>query len=406
MGSPLVFAFVVVVVVLGLAPGIGCRTRPYESVDPVVAGCLGHTALVEVQQESTGAGVPGMVLADFNDDRRADVFLTLPRPRGWLGGADGRLVAQPPVDVAGYLPLSGDFNADHRADVVLSFSPTEQPLQGSVALGDGAGGFHPIVPFENSMYVGRALGVGDVNGDGRSDLLISDRGDVRTLLSSPTGQLRPAGRDAPGFVPRVVVDFNGDRRADVAGPDDNQHLGVAFGVGAGTFDRIARYPEDQPLASLIQTVVATADLDGNGRPDVLAIHVGDGISVWLTDSRGQLTRARGVPDSSLARSSDPDAPGFLATGDFNGDGRLDLAAATFSPRYALGLACGHRDGSFDALAPYVDTSPGSAHAGQRVVAVGAGDVDGDGRDDLIVLFLVTPLPSPTGMMSVFLSRPN
>jgi hypothetical protein len=172
---------------------------------------------------------------------------------------------------------------------------------------------------------------GDFNGDGRPDLATANgfSGDVTVLLGVGDGAFRDAGRFAVGGRPSALLagDFNGDGRPDLATANTNYSFSdsglssssgdvtVLLGVGDGTFRESGRFAVGRGPSALL-----TGDFNGDGRPDLATAN---GFS-------GDVTVLLGVGDGTFrdaGRFAVGRGPSALLTGDFNGDGRPDLATA-------------------------------------------------------------------------------
>ncbi len=217
----------------------------------------------------------------------------------------------------------GDRNGDGKLDLagVASYGIW-------VALGKGDGTFQPAQNFACGGPCGPGMVVvGDFNGDGRLDLVLTDTSYWRLFLFVGNGDgtfqtARQVGLNGvPDFV--AVGDFNGDGVLDlaVAGEDDLTDYGrvlVLLGNGDGTFQ--------SPLtvaAGDDATSIAVGDFNGDGKPD-LAVANDAFNDVWVLLGNG---------DGTFQAAQDFGVGGFaesVAAADFNGDGRLDLAVASGS----------------------------------------------------------------------------
>jgi hypothetical protein len=222
-----------------------------------------------------------------------------------------------------------------------------------------------------------------------------------------------------GVRPRAiaVADFNGDGRPDVAVANGGDGTVTLLFGGAEGLGEARTFPAGQDPADL-----DAVDLDGDGAADlVIANHETTSFSVLRNDGRGAFAAAAGSPFETGAR---PHIHG-LATGDFDGDGRADVAVESADTREVrvlsgtregfagavpvgvrampysrLGVGDTSRDGTLDILVPghgdstvvAIEGSGGALRASTWTIEldtqpwmVVAGDVDADGSDDLVVV---------------------
>jgi uncharacterized protein (TIGR03437 family) len=328
----------------------------------------------------TPATIGSMLVNDFNVDGKQDLFVY---QNGiayvMLGNGDGTFQPTKTIGVAAAVAAIGDLNGDGKPDIV-AFSGSSL----SVLLGNGDGTFTtgaahslPLPAF--------ALAIADFNGDGNCDLALSvvaGGGHVEIMFGNGDGTfqngvtlpLRTTGALAVG-------DFNADSIADLVAID-SMALGVsvALGNGDGTF---------QSSVSTLLTgrvccgpqLFALADFDNDGRLDLaeedtlgsnyFRILLGNGNGTF----RPPVIYISNNPLASQARS--------LSVGDFNGDGKLDLVntIATGTQADEVWISLGNGDGTFQhALIPIRIPGSGTAHPAQPAV----GEFNGDGKTDLAV----------------------
>ena len=213
------------------------------------------------------------------------------------------------------------------------------------------------------------LAAGDVDNDGQTDLVLSERADPGTVsLRLGTGGGRFGDRTSMpvDFVPRAALleDLNGDATLDLIVPSWDPDIGLAIwlGQGDGTFTdrRDIVTGEWYPFITI-------ADFNEDGTPDLAVVpYPSGGVEIM-----------HGAGDGSFAPGGCFGAGVFaeaMVTGDFDGDGHLDLALA--NPAYDIvSVLPGAGDGTFGfARITFVDP---------HLLRLDAGDLDGDGTLDLV-----------------------
>ena len=267
-----------------------------------------------------------------------------------------------------------DFNGDGRNDVAYTGAPFPGPgyVQVRLNTGGGALGGPATVPVNEQP---QDLAAGDVNGDGRQDLVTvtnnPGQDSLTVLINNIEGfDARPIDT-ASGPRSVALADMDGDRDLDaiVAGFVGERGAGrppleVALhrNQGNGTFG-----PEEEtPVAEEGEpTDVTTGDVDGNGSQDVVFgdFNFGTGGRVYVLLNSG--SGALGAPATYLGTDATE-----VAAGDLNGDGDADVVSANPEPGVGVYAANG---GSLSGPRTY----PGS---GSQELALG--DLDGDGDRDI------------------------
>ena len=287
----------------------------------------------------------------------------------------------------------GDFNGDGNLDLaVANFG------DGTVAilLGDGTGYFSPAATPIVTVGSGPnsepfSIAVGDFTGDGVLDLAVANSGDntVSILVNDGAGKFSPAATPtvAVGVSPLSVVvgDFLGNGKLDLAvvnqfGNDATESspgtVSILLGDGTGSFTPAATLPVGySPYA------VAVGDFNGDGVLD-LAVANSCGNDLICNNSAGTVSILLGDGTGSFSPAATSPItvgvnPRFVAAGDFNGDGSLDLAVANFNDN-TVTILKGDGAGNF---AP-ATTSP--VPVGVNPSSVAVGDFNGDGNPDLAV----------------------
>jgi FG-GAP-like repeat len=228
-----------------------------------------------------------------------------------------------------------------------------------------------------------AVATGDFNHDGRLDLAVANAAsnNISILLGNGDGTFQSTINYAVGQDPVsiAVVDLNLDNKLDIAvafSDSSTQTGGVSLllGNGDGTFQ-----PATTIASSDYPTGIATGDFNNDGRPDLAVSNNGvASVSVFLGNGDGTF--------HSAANYGVTGSPGSIVVGDFNGDHKQDLAVTTGFPVGSEGrngnasVLLGNGDGSFQ---PAVETSLGGAAWSGAV-----GDFNGDQKLDLA--FIIKP----------------
>jgi hypothetical protein len=218
----------------------------------------------------------------------------------------------------------------------------------------------------------RSVAVGDLNGDGNTDLAVANsNGDgVSVLLGNGDGTFAPKTDYGTGIGTKpywvAVGDLDGDDDADLVTADSGTNqVSVLLGNGDGSFAAHVDYPVGDTPQS-----VAVGDLDGNGSSDLAVANSAfgeDSVSVLLGNGDGTFRLKTDYATGGRPQS--------VAVGDVNGDHKLDLATADLGN--TLSVLIGNGDGTFGASDSY-PTGPGS---GPAMVAVA--DLDGDDYPELV-----------------------
>ncbi len=268
----------------------------------------------------------------------------------------------------------GDFNGDGKDDVIVS----SDQLDGvQLSLGDGS--FAPPVQYAVLSEPTRIYVV-DLNGDKRPDWVSITHGSEQfgVVLGTGTGGFSAAidswstPDDAGSTDAIVAADFNQDGNLDYAtvGPDIYYPgINISMGDGAGHFDVPVHYTAGNNPNALV-----AGTFNKDKYPDIAVLDQSDGmVTVLLNNGDGTL----GTPESYPVGAGG----GLIETGDFNGDGIPDLIV-TNSGDGTVSVLLGNGDGTFQ---PQV-VSP--SQSGANYLAVG--DFDGDGILDVAVTSFSDP----------------
>ncbi len=376
-------------------PGSLPSLRAASLLSPQPANVNG--ALAEAVLDTNGDGNDDIVL--FN----TQPYVTSPSLTTALGDGKGNFVFK--TALLNYTPgvndfidsETGDFNGDGRNDLILH---TDQGVSVLLSNGDGTFAARAISVLPFACITGKGA-IGDVNGDGKLDIVIAYGGDIAnptcelptiggattpsgifTLLGNGDGtfqaaQFTVAGSEA--FEP-VLLDANGDGKLDVVLSDVPFSL-IALG-GSGTFNTFLLLgngdgtfqPPSTLVANNVNTHTMAGDVNGDGKTDLVILTAGDVDDFGSIDpsTAGVLTLV-GKGDGTFTPQP-LYLPGFSAAAgllaDFNGDGKLDLALSELSsqdftdPVAGGVVALGNGDATFTATRSF------EAGAGSSLILAG------------------------------------
>ncbi|MGB8012935.1 MAG: FG-GAP-like repeat-containing protein [Terriglobales bacterium] len=289
-----------------------------------------------------------------------------------------------------------DVNGDGKLDVVVA---NQDQVSGngavSVFLGNGDGTLQTPAIYDSGGGLADSVFVIDVNGDGLPDIVVTNQsggskgdGSVSVLLNgvngNPPGTFQLAAiYDSGDTVANAVfvIDVNGDGLPDIVvanqGPvgDDGSVSVLLNGISGnppGTFQLAATYDS----GGVDATAITLADVNGDGRPDLLVANYCFGVNNCPQQQGGvAVLLNNGNGGFSLLGTNATDGPASsIAVGDVNGDGVLDVVAGCGSSGAVLLLGMG--GGNFAAY----QSVPGITG---QVFSVAVQDVNGDGINDLL-----------------------
>lgn len=260
----------------------------------------------------------------------------------------------------------GDFSGDQRPDLIGFWTDGQGAFLCLAGQGDGTFATPGALYSNFTMRHGAA---GDFNGDGRLDLLAVNAGFpfARVLLGGGNGTFSNpttvflTGNPFSG----AVADFNGDGRLDAAVSLPTA-IGIFLGNGLGGLTTFTNTLTGYD-AGFFQTFVATGDFNNDGKADLASLtSVTNIVAVLIGNGNGTFR----APAHYLVG----DFPNHLALSDLNNDGRLDLVTAnTGSGTVSVRLGAGN--GTFTAAL--------TVDAAGFPYAVAVADFNGDGRPDLV-----------------------
>jgi hypothetical protein len=313
-----------------------------------------------------------VAVGDFNHDGKPDLAIssTFNQVAIFLGKGDGTFTSPAIYTLSFSGPVAiGDFNGDGFLDLTVVGADTSG---GGLAFlsGKGDGSFNPPIYFPITLAGPLTVLADDFNHDHNLDLFVGGNGSSEVILGDGKGNFQEGqyenGVNGDGI---ATGDFNADGNLDIAStqpfPNYNSNgVSILLGNGDGTFQSPQAYSGmEEPYA------IATGDFNGDKKLDLA---VGDYLfnTVVILQGNGDGTF------TNIGQWFAGTNPGSVAVSDFNVDGKADLAVSDYGSN-GISVLPGKGDGTFPSL---VKLATGAGPS--DVVAV---DLNHDGSPDLVVV---------------------
>lgn len=403
-----------------------CNSNCSSGVASVLLGNGDGTFQSAVSYNTGGAVAYSLVVADVNGDGKPDLLVVDECASSsscstgllsvLLGNGDGTF--QTAVTYASAAPspqaiAAADLNGDGKLDVALvsGCNNDDSCTNGlvSVLLGNGDGTFQSANGFSTVGEGSNSIAIGDVNGDGHPDILVSNNcnsnsscsnGTFTVLLGNGDGTFQSGVQyNSGGLYPQSLAlsDLNADGKLDLVLSNQCESNGncqnggaatVFLGNGDGTFQLSASYAtgsnDFDDFEGPAYTMVLMADANGDGKPDVFVTTSCYGNSFIC--NTGAVSVLLGYGDGTLDGAVIYQPAGVdtfgLVSADVNGDGKPDLLVAEQCQdnncnNGAVSVLLGNGDGTFQAGQAF-------SSGGLYSLWIAAGDVNGDGKTDVVV----------------------
>jgi hypothetical protein len=333
--------------------------------------------------ELSGVSTSGFTVDDVNGDGKLDLIVAASTgvvvlPGNGNGTFGSSITSTVNPSLTNGLMATGDFNGDGKKDLALT--------TGAILLGDGTG--HFTAATSSITISANGLVVGDWNKDGKQDLAFMQTGTSGGLVTLYLGAGNGTFTQGNSYVTiggafmLSAGDVDGDGNLDILvgeangglyGPDFNSGglMQALMGDGDGTFADAQAYNNGvyDSNASASSSPVAVADFHGEGHQDVLMV-TNTELELLTNNGSGTLTASAGISGTT---------PTQVATADMNGDGKADavfVEGSYSSGDFDVAVALGQGNGEFA-----TKTTTSIAGAATHIVT---GDFNGDGKTDVAV----------------------
>ncbi len=343
-------------------------------------GKVDATSFLPKVDFATGSAPYSVAIGDLDGDGKADLAVADPSGISVFRStsAPGAISYAAKIDFAtGSYPsiTIGDLDGDGKADLAVTNSGTVSVFRNTGI--PGTISYAAKIDFTTGGYPS-SVAIGDLDGDGKADLAVTNNSNTLSVFrnTGTPGTISYAAKIdfATGAVPTSVTigDLDGDGKADLAVANNNTNTLSVF-RNTGTPGTIGYAAKIDFTTGGYPTSVAIGDLDGDGKVDLAVANNSNTLSVFRnTGTPGTISYAAKIDFATGSH------PGSIAIGDLDGDGKADLAVAY---SFSNSLSVFQNTGAPGAVsyAPKIDFATGS---NPRSVSIG--DLDGDGKADLAV----------------------
>jgi hypothetical protein len=281
--------------------------------------------------------------------------------------------------------FSSSSNSDAKGDILRPWNASGTlglytALSTGTAFVQGMRSYTMNVPSVALAYL-----PADVDGDGQTDLVqfFDSSGNLGyRVFRSPNYPLSASSTNAGAFntpLAWLTGDVNGDAKTDIIEPWDNAGtlgLNLFASTGAGFVKSFTTGNAGQPSAAL---AFLAGDVNGDGRTDLIQLVKNTGLTGSPLEIVVYASNGTGLVQSWINQNTDQGSSALAwLTGDVNGDGKIDIIQP-----WANGTALGLIDWVSNGTGFALSFASSNFYSSSAALAWLTGDVDGDGKTDLI-----------------------